>query len=287
MRGADGIEAVLLQDTYPSLLALGVSGGSQDAAVVVDATAAQEGLFAVDEKPLIAPFNLADAEGNFHAVSLARCDLRSVETGRLIAPELCVRDCQGYTCPLAADARNLRPDRNRAFDLYNHGVDGYRADLHALRYQTAFFADMQPHGAVDAGAGVPAGVGNPGVVRDHGQRVLRSGIQPLQFHKEACITVGVETKLFAVQTDSHVFIHALEFHKDNLALPLGGSGEGFFIGVDTAGKITVAAIGHVRAALFCDLRIMGQCDGPVVAEPAGVKRNGFHSVSPFVWMISA
>ena len=66
--------------------------------------------------------------------------------------------------------------RNRAFDLYNCRGDAHGGDLHALGAQTALFTDVQPHGAVDAGAGIPAGVGELGVVRHHGEGVLSADV---------------------------------------------------------------------------------------------------------------
>ena len=64
MRGTDGVEAVFLQNAYPPLLTLGIGGRAEDAAVVVDAAAAQQGLFAVNKQAFVRPLDFADAEGN-------------------------------------------------------------------------------------------------------------------------------------------------------------------------------------------------------------------------------
>ena len=277
---ADGVEAVFLQDAHPALLALGVGRRAEDAAVVVDAAAAQQRFLAVDEETLVRPCDLANTEGDLHAVALARGDLGDVEIGRLVAPELRVRDCQFKARPFATNAVNVGLHRNRAFDLYNCRGDAHGGDLHALGAQPALFADVQPHRAVDAGAGIPAGVGELGVVRHHGQRVLSAVVQPRQLHEEAGIAVGVEAELLAVEADGRVLVHALELHENVLAFPLSGSGEGLFIGIDAAGEIAVPAVGHIFAAALGNLRVVRQGHGLAVTGPVGVERDLFHSVFP-------
>ena len=268
---ADGVEAVFLQDAHAPLLALGIGRRAQDAAVVVDAAAAQQGFLSVDEKALVRPGDFPDTKGDFDRIALARRDFCGIEIGRLVAPELCVGDRQFKARALAADTLDLRLDRDRAFDLHHGRVNRHGGDLHALGAQPALFADVQPNRPIDARAGVPAGVGQLGVVRDHRQRVLRAVNETLQLHEEAGVAVGVEAKLFAVQADGRVFIHALELQEDVLVFPLCRSGEGLFIGIDAAGEISVASVGYVRAAAFGNLRVVGQRDafaaqGPVFVE---------------------
>ena len=155
--------------------------------------------------------------------------------------------------------------------------------MDAAGAQAAFFANVEPHGAVDAGAGIPPGVGHFAVVRHHGEGVLAAEGEALQGHGETGVAVGVEIQLAAVEGDGGVLIHALELHQNLLARPVGGGGEGLFIGVNAAGEIAVAA-GGIGGALLRDLGVVGQGDGCAVAAPAIVERNGFHGGISFFHM---
>ena len=281
--GTNRVEAVFLQDAHPSFLALGVGRGAEDTAVVVDAAAAQQSLPAIDEQSLVRPGDLTDAEGNLYRIVLTGRDLCGIEIRRFVAPELCVGDRELKACALAAHAVHIRLDGNGALDLHDSRIDGYCAYLHALRAQASLFADMQPHGAVDAGAGIPAGVGESGVVRDHGQCVLTVVNQICQFHKEARVAVGMEAELFTVERNRCVFIYALELDEDILSLPLSGSGKDLFIGINASGEIPVSAVGNVRTALLADLRVMRQRDSFPVASPTIVERIFLHACTPFTF----
>ena len=269
--GADGVEAVLLQDTHPALLTLRIGGRAQNAVIVVDAAAPEKCLLSVDKETLVGPGDLPDAECDFQLIPLAGGDSRRIEVGRFGAPEPCIGDGQFKIHALAGDAGDLHGNGDGRLDAHHGRGNGYSTDFDALRPQPLPLADVEPHWAVDTGTGIPAGVGQLRVVRCDGERIFSADGQILQFYKEAGVAVGVEGQLFAVQGDRGVLVDTLEFHKDILVSPLRRSGKGFFICVYPAREIAVPAVGNIRAALFRDLRIVRQGDGAAVTEPAAVE----------------
>ena len=199
--------------------------------------------------------------------------------GRLVAPELRVRDRQLKARALSGDPLDFRFNRDGRLYFDHSRINAHGGDLHTLGTQAALFADVQPYGAINAGAGIPAGVGELGVVRNHRQRVRPTVNEVFQLHKEAGITVVMEAELFAVEADGRVFVHALELHEDRFAFPLRRSSEGLFVSVEAAREIAVAAVGDVLAALLADLRVVRQGDGLAVAGPVVVKDDGDHLFS--------
>ena len=274
--GANSVEAVCFQNTYPARLTFGIGSRAEDTAVVMDAAAAQQRLLAVDEQVLARPCDLTNAEGDLPFISRSRCDLRDIEMRILIASELRVRDRQFKACPFADYAVHFCLDRDGRLNSDHCRGNGNGGDFHALGTQAVLFTNVQPNRTVDTRTGVLAGVGQLRVVCHHGQSVFGSNVQPLQFYEKAGIAVGMEAELFAVQGNAGVFIHALKFHKDGFAFPLLRSGEGLFIGVDAAGEIGMSAVGDVRTAAFGNLCIMGQCHCLAVADPVVYEGNLFH-----------
>ena len=276
--GADGVEAVFLQDPHAPPFALVIGRRAEDAVIVMDAAAAQKRLFPVDEQALAAPCDLTDAEGDLHRVALTRAYPCGVEVRRLGAPQSGVRDRQFKARSLAENALDLGLDGDGGFDCDDRRVDGYSADLYALGAQPVLLADMEPHRPIDAGAGVPTGVGQLGVVRHDSERVLPADGQPGQLHKEIGIAVGMEAELLSVQADGRVLVYALKLRENGFALPLGGGCEGFLIGIYAAGEIAVPAVGGIGAAFLGDLRVVGKTDRHAVTQPITMKRNRVHTL---------
>ena len=177
MRGADGVEAVLLQNPHAALLALRIGRRAENAAVVVNAAAAQQRLLPVDKQSFIGPGNLPDAEGNFDLIVCAGADPRGVKIRIFAAPELRLRNRQVKIRPLAGNTGGLCLHGNCGMDMNHCGIDRNRADLHALRAQPVFLTDVQPDRAVDAGAGIPTGVRHAGIICCDRERVFRTHVQ--------------------------------------------------------------------------------------------------------------
>ena len=89
MGRADGVEARILQQLHPAVFALVPGGSAQNTIVVVETTAPQEGLLAIDQQPLVGPLHRSDPKRDLcliHAV----CHLGGVAMVGLVAPQLSV-----------------------------------------------------------------------------------------------------------------------------------------------------------------------------------------------------
>ena len=83
---ADGVEAVLLQEGYTAVGALLIVGRAHNTVVVVDAAALQEHTLPVHEETVLAPGNLAHAEGHFLHIATGEGDAGLVQMGRFGRP---------------------------------------------------------------------------------------------------------------------------------------------------------------------------------------------------------
>ena len=280
---AQCIESSFLHNANSTPFTFIVSCGTQNAVVMVDTAAPQQGFFAVDEQSLIAPANRADTKFLFHHIFPAG-DLCGVEIGRFIAPQLCIRygdlanrAAAGCDHLVAIQNFNAYLRGSLGFHLDDSGVDGQGCDFHALIVNMFFFSDVQPHGAVDAGAGVPAGVGQLAVIRNNCQGILSAIVQPGQLHRKGGIAVLMAANDLTVQGNGAVLIYALEFHKNFLTLPRSRSGKSFFVSIYATGEIAVAAVRCVSTALFQNLRIVGQGYRLTVTGPIQIKTDFFHN----------
>ena len=91
MADAEGVEAGFLEDPGPSVFALVIAGSSQNALVVVDTAAPEQGLLSVNVKSLRGPGDQADAEGYglliHYGPVLYKGYLRPVKIRVLVGPE--------------------------------------------------------------------------------------------------------------------------------------------------------------------------------------------------------
>ena len=96
MGGTYCIEPVCFQNTDLTLFALIVSTGSQNTVVMVEASASQQCLIAIDVQSVFIPCDLSDTERLFHDLNLSVVLFQDhhcrIKFRRLIAPELCIRN---------------------------------------------------------------------------------------------------------------------------------------------------------------------------------------------------
>ena len=283
--GADGIEARFLQDPDSAPFAFIIGGSAQDAVVMVDTAAPEEGLLAVDEEAPGAPFDFADAKLLLRHV-IAHRDPAGIEVGGFIAPESGVGngDFAGNTgsddC-IALQNLHLCISGGVNFHLDHSRVYGEGGDLHAPIFNPLRITNVEPHGAVDTGTGIPPGIGNLRIIGNHGKGILFAAVQ-FQRQRKAGVSVAVSTDFFAVQGDGAVSVDTFKFNQNLPACPFAGYNEGFFIGIHSAGEITVTAIGGGSGTKFGNLGVMGKGYGLAVADPTVVERDLFHCYRSFL-----
>ena len=176
MGGTDSVESVFLQDAYPPLLTFGIGCRAENSVIMMDAAAAQQGLFAVDEQALVRPCNLPDAERDLKHIVFSGSNSCCIKMGSLGAPKNRIADLHGQTAAFALGyqritIKNLDLCRDRENDSDGCRIDGNCADFYTFRAEAVLFAKIKPYRAVDAGTGIPAGVGELGVIRYNGERV--------------------------------------------------------------------------------------------------------------------
>ena len=102
MGRADGVEARLFQHPHPPPDALVEGGGPENAVIVVDAAAPEEGPAAVDEKALGAVGNGPDAEGDRLGIGFLPHPAGypgGIKLRALLAPEACPGKGDGHIRP--------------------------------------------------------------------------------------------------------------------------------------------------------------------------------------------
>ena len=170
---ADGVEAGLLQDPHLAVGRCFKIAGAEDAVVMVDAAPAQERALSVDgEAGFGAPGQLADAEGDLLFIKdfavLRERNNSLVQMGMLLAPQLGIGNREQTVAAaslghFAVTVKDGYPDLALAFDLRLHtdlgGGDALGDDLHTVERDVTAAPYMEPDRAIDAVAGIPAGVG--------------------------------------------------------------------------------------------------------------------------------
>jgi len=88
MRHAQSIETLVFQYSYAAFLGIGKRTGTENAVVMVDASATKQGLFSVDKKPgFSAPFKSAYAEFFCQFFAASR-NLAGIEVRRFRRPQV-------------------------------------------------------------------------------------------------------------------------------------------------------------------------------------------------------
>ena len=149
---------------------------------------------------------------------------------------------------------NLRGGDERAIAIDTHGFGGGQVDV-----------------AVDARAGIPAGIGKIVVVIDaDGEDIVAALVEVRrEVVFERSIAVRAFAEFVAVQVDGGVLVDAVEAEDECFVLLVGGEGEVLAIPGDAAGK---------EAGATGPFSIEGLFDGPVAGEielaPGGVIQGG-------------
>ena len=187
---------------------------------MVYARAAKDNAHAVYEKSVASPRKGADTDLFAHRVC-TEAHAQSVEIRRLGIPELSVGNLERENALLALDGgdalltvEKLNGDLASAAGLYGYldlrGVDGESSELHAVLLDVLPVRAPEPHGAVDAGAGVPAGVRLIGVAALDGYLVFAVN-GAVERNVEIRVAVGALRDLLAVQKYLGAAVHALKF----------------------------------------------------------------------------
>ena len=264
---------------------------------MVDAGAPQHRALAVDGDALFpVPGQGADAEAGLRPVAaeagMGGIELRAVRPpqGRAGKGQVKGPGAGGggdnrlavpyFHCHLAGSGSlDLHPDGGR--------VDGHRGDPDAVDVDVLPLPHPQPHGAVDAGAGIPPGVGLVGVAGNHRQLVFPLPEPGVQVHVKVGVAIGAVSGLLAVEPHLGIAVHALKFQGEVLVPQRFGQGEHLAVFVVPAGEPGhIAAAGGVRGARLGAHGVVGHRDGdglPLPAHgaagPAAVEIQLFHTSS--------
>ena len=283
MGRANGIKTGFLQDPHSAPFTFIIGRSAQNAIVMVHAAAPQKGFLAVDEQALGTPLNFPDAEFFFHGIT-SHSDSAGVQMGRFVAPKLGIGDGDLAASTAAhgndgAAVQNFYGNIGSCIGLHPdhcrfHGQGG---DLHAPVFHPRLITNMQPNRAVNTGTGIPAGVGQLGIIGHHGQDIFLAVFQILQRQPKAGIAIAVATDFFAVQRNSAIFVDTLKFDQHLLICPFGRHCEGLFISINAAGEIAMTAVGCGSRPGFGNLRVMGQGHRCAVAAPIIYKAYFLHN----------
>jgi hypothetical protein len=272
---ADGVEAVILVGFQLPVLRLVKARRAEDAVVVVQAAAAELHRAAVEDKAVLRVHrDGAHAEDRFRpvqhiAVFGDQCRLDLVEIGVVDVPELCVFHAKLCPAALRLARRNEDADlapRGAVFDREIHPaaeiprcVVFHRrlGDDKGVAVQDMVGVQIQPvggqvrrrrvkqkHVAVDAAAGIPAGVGlvvvrdRDGQTVDHAELELRREIDG-----EGRIAIVVQAHAVAVEAHAGLAEDAVEINQYPLPFPVRGDVQ--LLGVGIGSAVVIAGIGAV------------------------------------------
>ena len=252
---ADCVEARFLQKPHSALFRRGEGARAQNAVVVVDARAAKQGLLPVDEKALPVPGQRAEAERILRFIHrfaiLQQLDTAAIELRVLGVPQAWSRDMERHLRRTLYNRRSgLGCNGIAVADFYADFLSAADTDLHMDRVivpggdQQAIREDMtgvpgiQADIAIDPAAGVPAGVGNGGVVRDDGDLVFFPETKILiQRYIEIGVPIRPLRREASVQIHLRVFIDCLELQNMRPAALRFREKKTFGVLILTAGKI--------------------------------------------------
>ena len=309
--GADGVHAHPLHDLQLPLQRAAIDGGAERSQIVVHADAVEAPRAAVQQEALVpGVVKCPYAERRHVAVGLpgALADgaggavkIRSLEIPAMRADDVDLRFdallAAGGDGHVVRGAPGLRARRIEdgglhgdvrlggalildlgAYDHRGIGIgDRGSGDVGAPLPDAHGSGDVQPHVAVDAGAGIPA----RGLIlgrEAHGQHVLLAELDVRrEIEREALIAVGASAQLLAVDPDGGVRHGAIELHAEVLALGAGRHRE------------VLAIPGHAEerqtAVVRADLAVERTLDSPIVGQveraPGGVVESGLLGAGGF------
>ena len=218
--GADGIVAVFLENPQPPFQGIGMAGGTQQAVVMVDAGTPENDSLSVQFHAVIAPGQGADAEGFFVHI-FPKGNPGGVEIGMLHTPQLAARNLQLEAA--AAGGRRNYPAPIQDFHLHIAGDGGFHrhrndrrgggdgADFDTVEGNVLLGGTPQLHRAIDASAGVPAGIGLVGIAGNDLNGVFPGMEKAIQLHIKIGVAIGAESGLFAVHKYFRLAVYTLKF----------------------------------------------------------------------------
>jgi hypothetical protein len=136
-----------------------------------------------------------------------------------------------------------------------------RRDLHRV-------GDIKPDVAINAGAGVPAGIFLLRVIDPDGKNIAGASLQGWgEIDKKAREAVGMRIELLPVEIDIGVHVDPLELDSHAFALPVCGGLQMVAIPADAGGKkAALPTHRRFRVHLALDAPVMRQCHG----SPVGI-----------------
>ena len=277
VRGADGVGAHRLQHLEPALPDPLRHGRAEPAGIVMQVDAPHLDPPAVQqEAAVLVVRDGADAErrgGHIGGPSAipdtpsGACTASATPPTRAAGVSTCSR-CSSSTCWPAASEKGVSaratsrpalsstterstPRRGRAVSVLDPGADHApprpAESARGRRHVGSPVAHVQrvdhgqPDMAVDAAAGVPAGVGLPRVVHPHRDHVDARHQVPGDVVREADVAVGPAAQVDAVDPDVAVHVHAVELEPRHLAPRPGGQPKRLAIPADARGEVAHAA----------------------------------------------
>ena len=218
--GADGIVAVFLENPQPPFQGIGMAGGTQQAVVMVDAGTPENDSLSVHFHAVIAPGQGADAEGFFVHI-FPKGNPGGVEIGMLYAPQLARGNLQLEAAAASGRSNHAAPIQNVHLHIAGDGGfhrhrndrrgDGDGADFDTVEGNVLLGGAPQLHRAIDASAGVPAGIGLVGVAGNDLNGVFTGMNEAIQLHIKIGVAIGAESGLFAVHEYLSLAVYALKF----------------------------------------------------------------------------
>lgn len=231
-------------------------GCAEDAVAVVHAASAELDARAIHEEAFRSPCKVPDAEADntliaYRAVDGKR-DMRFIKVRLIGCPKHCFRQIEhdiGTAAARGLGARTADLDLHVTCAgprLHAHAGrirrDGRHA--HAIEIDMVLGQHMEPHGPVDARAGIPARVGLCRVVGNHSHLIDLAGMRTGgELDVEARIAVRMEGCLAPVEKHASVAIDALELELERTSLPSRQDLYLSFVAVDAAREVRPGAAG--------------------------------------------
>ena len=205
------------------------------------------------------------------------------------------QDCFRFRQPVfAAGVPDIGPDLHIGGVFRNFPGQG----KDAVRDEMELRPVEQLYAAVQAGTGIPAGVGLHTGVHVDGDPVFGTVChQAGQIHKERRVAVVLQGGFAAVDVHRRVHHGAVNLQADAAGFPLPGNHDGFGIAGQSAGEVSHVRPGRsVRRDRCADHAVMGQVDlrsgvllqladgiqQPFPVSPLLIQAYAFHSVSSCV-----
>ena len=187
---------------------------------MVDAGTSEEHPLSVYFQAVVAPGQGANTEGFFCHI-FPKGHSCSIEIGIIHTPQLGIGNLDVHA-PLSVGTGNLLlsvqnlhlgspGNRGTYLHLYHGRGDGNRANLHAVHLDVFLGRSPQLHRAVDACAGIPAGIGLIRVPGDDLNGVFTGAQEGIQLHIEIGIAIRAEGSFLSIDEHLRLPINTLEF----------------------------------------------------------------------------